>query len=57
MDELLPAKANSRRKLHRKIFKKIKESKWGTCFKSDLCESNILETQDIFPIYHMVVNH
>ena len=38
----------TKNKLHKKIFEKIKESKWGTFFKSN--ESNILETQFIFPI-------
>ena len=37
-----------KKKLHKKIFEKIKESKWGTFCKSS--ESNILETQFIFPI-------
>ena len=41
MNAMLPTKANTRRKLHRKVFKRIKESKWGTSR-----ESNILKTQE-----------
>ena len=43
------ASQKTRRKLHRKIFERIKDSKWETSCKSN--ESNILETHVIFPSY------
>ena len=43
------ASQKTRRKLHKKIYERIKESEWGTSCKSS--ESNILETQVIFAMY------
>ena len=31
--QVLPVKAKTRRNFHRKVFKRIKESKWGTSGK------------------------
>ena len=42
------ANQKMRRKLHRKIFERIKESKWETSCKSN--EANILETQVVLLI-------
>ena len=43
------ASQKTRRKLHKKIYERIKESEWRISCKSS--ESNILETQIIFAMY------
>ena len=51
--QVLPAKAKTRRKLHRKVFERIKESKCRTLV--NIYESNILETQMNYPEVYVLL--